>query len=66
MTPTERTVRLLAGFLVTLSVALGYFVSVYWFLLTLFVGLNMMQSSFSRWCLAEVIIRKFNLGFKKA
>jgi hypothetical protein len=39
-------------------------VSPYWFLLTLFVGLNMMQSAFSRWCLAEIIIKKYKLGFK--
>jgi hypothetical protein len=64
MTHTERTVRLLAGFLVTLSITLGYLVSPYWFLLTLFVGLNMMQSAFSRWCLAEIIIKKYKLGFK--
>lgn len=66
MTHTERTVRLLAGFLVTLSITLGYLVSPYWFLLTLFVGLNMMQSAFSRWCLAESIIKKYKLGFKKS
>jgi hypothetical protein len=65
MLATERTIRLLAGTLVTLSVILGYFVSPYWFLLTLFVGLNLFQSSLTKWCLAETIIKKFNIGFKK-
>jgi len=65
MNPVKRTMRLFAGGMVTISLALGYFFSPYWYLLTLFVGLNMMQSAFSRWCLAETIIRKYNLGFKK-
>ena len=66
MNRVERTIRLFAGFMVTVSIALGYFVSPYWFLLTLFVGVNMMQSSFTRWCLAENIIKKYNLGFKRS
>ncbi|MDX1642371.1 MAG: DUF2892 domain-containing protein [Balneolaceae bacterium] len=66
MNRVERTIRLFAGFMVTVSIALGYFVSPYWFLLTLFVGVNMMQSAFTRWCLAETIIKKYNLGFKRS
>lgn len=65
MNNTERTVRLFAGFMITVSILLGYFISPYWFLLTLFVGVNLMQSAFSRWCLAENIIKKYNLGFKR-
>jgi hypothetical protein len=57
--------RLFAGSMVTISLTLGYIFSPYWYLLTLFVGLNLIQSAFSRWCLAETIIRKYNLGFKK-
>jgi len=51
--------------MITGSLILAYFFSPYWYLLTLFVGVNMMQSAFSRWCLAEQIIKKYNLGFKK-
>ncbi len=58
----ERIIRALAGTLVTLSLALGYFVSPYWFLLTLFVGLNLFQSAFTQWCLAEEILKKFGIG----
>lgn len=65
MNPTERTIRLLAGTLVTISIVLGYFVSPYWHFLALFVGLNMFQSVFSKWCLAETIITNFGIGFKK-
>jgi len=65
MNPVKRTMRLFAGSMVTISLVLGYFVSPFWYLLTLFVGLNMIQSAFSRWCLAENMIKKYNLGFKK-
>jgi hypothetical protein len=54
----ENSIRLLAGTLVLLSVALGFFVSPYWYLLTAFVGVNLVQSSFTRFCPAETIIGK--------
>lgn len=66
MLQTERTIRLLAGTLVTLSLILGYFVSPYWHFLALFVGLNLFQSSLTKWCLAETIVKKLNIGFKKS
>ncbi|NBC26250.1 MAG: DUF2892 domain-containing protein [Bacteroidetes bacterium] len=65
MNPVKRTMRLFAGSMITGSLILAHFFSPYWYLLTLFVGVNMMQSAFSRWCLAEQIIEKYNLGFKK-
>ncbi len=43
----DRYLRLIAGAFVVLSVALGYWVSPYWFLFTAFVGLNLFQSAFS-------------------
>jgi hypothetical protein len=58
----ERTLRLMAGFFVMLSVGLGYFVSPYWFLLTAFVGLNLFQSGLTNWCPAMVIFRKLGLS----
>ncbi|SHF97216.1 Protein of unknown function [Fodinibius roseus] len=65
MRPMERAIRILAGTFVTLSVALGYFVSPYWFLLTLFVGLNLFQSAFTRWCLAEQIFARLGIGVEE-
>lgn len=62
MRPMEKVIRRLAGTLVTVSVVLGYFASPYWFLLTLFVGLNLFQSSFTEWCLAEQILGKLGIG----
>ncbi|TYP92146.1 Protein of unknown function (DUF2892) [Fodinibius salinus] len=62
MRPMEKAIRMLAGTFVTISVILGYFVSPYWFLFTLFVGLNLFQSSLSGWCLAEQILSKLGIG----
>jgi hypothetical protein len=54
----ENSIRLMAGTLVLLSVSFGYLVSPYWFLLTLFVGLNLVQSSFTKFCPAEMVFAK--------
>ncbi len=54
----ERYLRLIAGFFVMLSVALGYYVSPAWFLFTTFVGLNLFQSAFTNWCPMMTILRK--------
>lgn len=62
MRPMEKAIRILAGSFVTLSLALGYFVSPYWYLFTLFVGLNLLQSAFTGWCLAEQILAKLGIG----
>jgi len=57
--------RLMAGFFVLLSVALGYWVHPAWFLFTAFVGLNLLQSAFSRWCPAMWILNKLGLKREK-
>lgn len=44
--------------MVLLSLALYYFFSPYWLLLTAFVGLNLVQSSFTRFCPAEMLFKK--------
>jgi hypothetical protein len=54
----ERYLRLIAGFFVMLSVALGYWVSPLWFLFTAFVGANLFQSAFTDWCPMMTILRK--------
>ena len=54
----DRYLRLIAGALVTITVALGYWVSPYWFLFTGFVGLNLFQSAFTNWCPMMNILRK--------
>ncbi len=46
----ERWLRLIAGTFVLASLALGHWVSGYFYLFTAFVGLNLFQSGFSDWC----------------
>ena len=55
----ENTIRLLAGTFVLGSLSLGYWVHQGWFLFTAFVGLNLIQSSFTKWCFAETILKQF-------
>ena len=52
----EQYIRAIAGSFVLVSVGLGYFHSPYWFLFTAFVGANLLQSAFTRWCLMEDIL----------
>ncbi len=54
----ENSIRLMAGTLVLLSLSLGYLVSPFWFILTSFVGLNLVQSSFTKFCPAEMVFAK--------
>ncbi len=51
-------VRRFAGIFILVSLALGYFVSPYWYLFTVFVGLNLFQSSFTNFCPLEKILEK--------
>lgn len=57
----ERLLRLIAGFFVLLSLALGYFVNPYWYLFTAFVGLNLFQSAFTNWCPMMTFLRKLGV-----
>ena len=57
----ERGLRLMAGVMVLLSVALTWYVSHYWLWLTVFVGLNLLQSAFTNWCPAMAILRAMGL-----
>ena len=60
----ERYLRLISGFFVMLSLALGYYVHAGWFLFTAFVGLNLFQSGITHWCPAMSLLKK--LGVKQA
>ncbi|MFG1297392.1 MULTISPECIES: YgaP family membrane protein [Xanthobacter] len=57
----DRAVMMFAGFMVLLSLALGVFVSPYWFWLTAFVGVNLMQASVTGFCPAAMIFKKLGL-----
>ncbi len=57
----ERVLRMMAGFFVLLTLALGYWISPYWYLFTAFVGLNLFQSAFTNWCPAMTILRQLGV-----
>ena len=66
---TTRLIHVFAGIFILLSLTLGVpssplFVSVHWLWFTAFVGANLLQSGFTRWCLLEKILLK--LGVKPA
>jgi len=57
----ERAVRMIAGIMVLLSLALAHWFSPWWLALTAFVGLNLLQSAFTNWCPAMSILRALGL-----
>ena len=63
----ERAIRILAGTLVLTSLALGAPGSPLhsdprWLWLTVFVGANLLQSGFTRFCPAELVLRRLGVG----
>ncbi len=57
----DRAVFTFAGSVLLISVALGWLVSPYWLLLTIFVGLNMIQAAFTGFCPTAILFRKLGL-----
>ena len=57
----ERGLRLMAGVMVLLSLVLAHYFSLYWLWLTVFVGLNLLQSAITNWCPAMSILRAAGL-----
>lgn len=53
--------RLVPGVMILTSLALSHYVSPLWLLLAAFVGVNLLQSSFTKWCLLESLLQKTNL-----
>jgi len=58
----DRAVLAFASVMILVSVALAQMVSPWWWLFTAFIGLNMLQSSFTGFCVPAIILRK--LGVK--
>jgi Inner membrane protein YgaP-like, transmembrane domain len=54
----DRIVLAFAGTMVLLSLALGLLVNPWWFLLTGFVGLNLLQSAFTGFCPLAIVLKK--------
>ncbi len=57
----EYMIRAIAGAFILISLTLGYTVNPYWHLFTAFVGLNLLQSAFTHWCLMEGILKRLGL-----
>jgi hypothetical protein len=57
----ERALRLLAGVMLMISLALAHWVSPYWLWLTAFIALNLLQSGFTNWCPAMAIFKRMGL-----
>jgi hypothetical protein len=57
----ERGVRALGGGFVLLSLAAGHWIHPGWYLFTAFVGANLLQSAFTDWCPAMVVLKKLGL-----
>jgi hypothetical protein len=58
---SERIVFIVAGTMVLLSVILSQLHHPYWLFLTAFVGLNLLQSGFTRFCPLEIILHKLGV-----
>lgn len=57
----NRIVRAIAGAFILISLLLAIYVNMNWLWFTAFVGVNLLQSSFTKWCLLEDILNKFGI-----
>ncbi|SNY95314.1 YgaP family membrane protein [Flagellimonas pacifica] len=57
----NRIVRGVAGSFILISLLLAAYVNLNWLWFTGFVGANLLQSSFTKWCLLEDILKKFGI-----
>ncbi len=58
----ENAVRVMAGTMVLTSLGLAYWVSQSWLLLAVFVGANLVQSAFTGFCPATIMLKKLGVG----
>lgn len=54
----ERIIRAIAGSFILISILLAIKVNINWLWFTAFVGANLLQSSITKWCLMDDILRK--------
>ena len=60
----EQWIRAIAGVFILASLVLAHLHSLYWLYFTAFVGLNLVQSAFTKWCLMEDILAKLGAAKK--
>ncbi len=57
----DRAVMAFAGFMVLVGLVLGLYVHPYWLALDAFVGLNLLQASFTGFCPLAMILKKMGV-----
>lgn len=57
----NRFIRAIAGTFILISLILAIYVNQNWLWFTAFVGANLLQSAFTKWCLMEDILRKIGV-----
>ncbi|OMH39211.1 hypothetical protein BGP75_05215 [Motiliproteus sp. MSK22-1] len=57
----ERAILIFAGSMILISLILTWWVHIYWAGFTLFIALNMIQSAFTGFCPAALVMRRFGL-----
>lgn len=58
----ERIIRAVAGTFILGSLALAHYVHPNWLWFTAFVGANLLQSAFTKFCPLELILKKAGIG----
>jgi hypothetical protein len=58
----ELIIRMFAGTVILASLALAHYHSPNWLWVTAFVGLTLLQSSFTKFCPLEIVLKKFGVG----
>jgi len=61
----NRYIRAIAGTFILISLILAVYVNINWLWFTAFVGANLLQSSFTKWCLMEKILKKLGVKDEK-
>lgn len=54
--------RVIVGTFILLSVVLAVYVNQNWLWFTVFIGVNLIQSAFTKWCLLETILKKTGIA----
>jgi hypothetical protein len=58
----ERIIRAIAGTFILISLVLAIYVNINWLWFTAFIGANLLQSSITKWCLMEDILKKLGVA----
>lgn len=57
----DRYIKGIAGSFILISLLLAHFINPNWIWFTVFVGANLLQSAFTKWCLLGIILKKIGV-----